>query len=106
MTTEIEGYALDDAIETFTEEQLAYWYCDVAQPPEPKRKWIDGWLFRQSTEREWLDYRSAYRRYLRRAMSKLNDLWESFSERMAADDWDADTDVTQECLDAMEETKA
>lgn len=102
MALEINSYALDDAIETFTQEQLAHWYCDVDQPPEPKQQWLDGWLHRRSTHDEFLQYKAAFRRYLRRAVRKLDELWDNYSKRLEADDWDAESDVTQECLDAME----
>ena len=92
--------ALDDAKETFLMEQLAYWY-DQSEPTNPKRAWLENRLDRSSTDGEWDAYAAAFRRYLRRAMIKLDALWDDYVKRLEVDDFETEADVTQKCLGAM-----
>jgi hypothetical protein len=104
----LREHAVSDAKETFKEEQLAHWGCDVTvnDPPAPKQQWLKNWLDRWPDEAEWIVYEAAYKNALRRALYKLDGLFEQFCKDIEDDDADAiklDCECTEACLAAMEE---
>lgn len=114
---ELQDWALGDARETFGEEQLAYWYHEVRvnDPPPPKQEWLRRWINdgfeegRWPDEAEWIIYSEAYKNCLRRALYKLDHLWDDYEKAVDVSDnaeWqdvsDLENDITDECLAAME----
>ena len=63
-TDALRAFALDDAINTLTGEQVAYWNSGNFNMPyfndRARRPDLDNWLDCRSSEREWKIYKKAY----------------------------------------------
>jgi len=112
---ELREFATEDAKDTFQNEQLAHWYWNVNanDPPDPQTSWLrNRWEYSDPCEAAWIIYRLCYRRALKRAMVKLDELWDRYAQAMdddaegvegAEDPTEVDNETTDACVDAMEE---
>lgn len=102
---ELISGAREDANETFLEEPLGYWYSGPgvpgeAFPPEPQRRWADGWVScfdgRKATQEEWVLYRDRYNDAIRVAEKYVEKNWNP----------DGEEDHYEEVVDAVVELLA
>ena len=86
---ELVSGACDDARETFLEEPLGYWYSGPGTgndsfPPEPERRWANGWVDgfdgRKATHDEWDLYARTYRDAMRFIVKYVERHWDPDSE--------------------------
>jgi hypothetical protein len=108
---ELEQYALDDAKETFLNEQMAHWGCNVLadDPPEPQFSWLSSWLNGEHfSDAEWSVYEDRYLECMTRAIRALDRRWDEYVKLIESDPDDCmdiddlDGEITDECIAAME----
>jgi hypothetical protein len=98
-TDALRSFALDDAINTLTGEQVAYWNSGMLDQPrfsgKACRPDLDNWLDCRSSESEWKTYKQAFESAMRAGIAVLEKV--EFTPEWDVDD---DDEATNDAVDA------
>ena len=107
---DLTSWGIEDAEETFRDEQLVYWYDQsLTSVAEPRAHWLSERLHREPTRLQWQRYRNSYIGALHAAMRMLDELWEGYAK--VVDNLDSgmeeviecENSTTDACCEAMRE---
>ena len=109
---DLTSWGIEDAEETFRDEQLVYWYDQsLTSVAEPRAHWLSERLHREPMRLQWQRYRNSYIGALHAAMRMLDKLWDEYIEAVENpgagmnEVIQCENDVTYACCAAMQGDK-